>query len=462
MSFVNRENSHDILANEKYPILYAYRNNGDVVISTEKREEDTLLFQIPNMTSEIFGDPEFKKEYGLKYALYGGAMANGIASSDMVIALGRAGFMGSYGAGGMSLNVIAEEIDKIKSALGGKPYMINMLSNRNADAEMQLATLLIEKEVPAVEASAYIVPSDALLYYRLKGICRNETGKIVIPRKIIAKVSREEVLEKLEPNQELLKTILQLKHLMKGEVLETAKKIVAKVAKEISEKMEQDIRRSVIGRVDRNSDSKVKSMRNLDIKRTIRKNLQNYDTENKRLVLEQVYFNSRVKNYNKWRVVIAVDESGSMLDCVIHSAIMAGIFAKLPMLDTKLVIFDTQVVDLSGQLEDPVETLMSIQLGGGTDIAGALVYCETLIENPHRTIVVLVSDLCEGGSTVPLYTVSRSIIESGAKLIALTALDLDAKPSYDRNVGQKLADLGAYVGAMTPEQLGDFVGKVMK
>ena len=272
----------------------------------------------------------------------------------------------------------------------------------------------------------------------------------------------KEVLEKLEPNQELLKTILQLKHLMKGEVLETAKKIVAKVAKEISEKMEQDIRRSVIGRVDRNSDSKVKSMRNLDIKRTIRKNLQNYDTENKRLVLEQVYFNSRVKNYNKWRVVIAVDESGSMLDCVIHSAIMAGIFAKLPMLDTKLVIFDTQVVDLSGQLEDPVETLMSIQLGGGTDIAGALGYCETLIENPHRTIVVLVSDLCEGGSTVPLYTVSRSIIESGAKLIALTALDKDANPSYDRIVGQKLADLGAHVGAMTPEELGDFVGKVMK
>ena len=169
-----------------------------------------------------------------------------------------------------------------------------------------------------------------------------------------------------------------------------------------------------------------------------------------------------MKNYNKWRIVIAVDESGSMLDCVIHSAIMAGIFAKLPMLDTKLVIFDTQVVDLSGQIEDPVATLMSIQLGGGTNIAGAMAYCETLIDNPHRTIVVLVSDLCEGGSAVPLYTVSRNIIESGAKLIALTALDLDANPSYDKMIGQKLTELGAHVGAMTPEQLGDFVGKIMK
>ena len=141
---------------------------------------------------------------------------------------------------------------------------------------------------------------------------------------------------------------------------------------------------------------------------------------------------------------------------------MAGIFAKLPMIDTKLVIFDTQVVDLSGQIEDPVETLMSIQLGGGTNIAGAMAYCETLIENPHRTIVVLVSDLCEGGSTAQLYSVSRSMIESGAKFIALTALDMDANPSYNRRVGQQLADLGAYVGAMTPEQLGDFVGKIMK
>lgn len=85
--------------------------------------------------------------------------------------------------------------------------------------------------------------------------------------------------------------------------------------------------------------------------------------ENNRLMLEQVYFSSRIKKYSQWRVIIAVDESGSMLDSVIHSAVMAGIFAKLPMLDTRLIIFDTQVVDLSGNLEDPVATLMSIQLG---------------------------------------------------------------------------------------------------
>ena len=255
----------------------------------------------------------------------------------------------------------------------------------------------------------------------------------------------KEVLEKLEPNQELLKTILQLKHLMKGEVLDTARRIVRKVAEEIAEKLKKEIRRSLLGTLDRNSPSPVKSIRNLDVKKTIRRNLQHYDPEQKRLSLEQVYFSSRTRKYSQWRVVIAVDESGSMLDSVIHSAVMAGIFAKLPMLDTRLVIFDTQVVDLSAHLDDPVETLMSIQLG-----------------DPRRTMVVLVSDLCEGGSLSGLLSVSRGIMESGARLICLTALDMEANPAYDRRTAEQLAELGAFVGAMTPEALGDFMGKVMQ
>ena len=196
MAFVDHENSCEILANKKYPILYVYRRNDRMVLSTESGEEGTLSFQIPNLAAEDFGDAQFKKDYGLKYALYGGAMANGIASSDMVIALGKAGCMGSYGSGGMRLEIVAQQIDKIKAALGDKPYMINMLSNRNADMEMKLAKMLVEKEVPAVEASAFIVPSEALVYYRVKGLSMDDDGIIRIPHKIIAKVSREEVLEK--------------------------------------------------------------------------------------------------------------------------------------------------------------------------------------------------------------------------------------------------------------------------
>ena len=205
-----------------------------------------------------------------------------------------------------------------------------------------------------------------------------------------------EVLRRLEPNKELLKTVMQLKHMMKGEVLTLAREVVRKVADELTKKLEQGMKKSFSGRLNRSVSSPVKSIRNIDMSKTIRRNLKNYDTETKQLVLKQVYFSARMKKYNQWRVIICVDESGSMLDSVIHSAVMAGIFARLPMLDTKLVIFDTSVVDLSDYVSDPVETLMSVQLGGGTDIGGAVGYCAQLIQMPHRTMVVLVTDLYEG------------------------------------------------------------------
>ena len=271
----------------------------------------------------------------------------------------------------------------------------------------------------------------------------------------------KKVLEKMEPNTDLLKTILQFKHLMKSDVIAEAKRIIKKVVDEITEKLQTDIRKSLLGKLNRNMPSNVKSMKNLDIKKTIARNLKNYDAENSRLVLKNVYFSSRVKRFNKWNIIIAVDESGSMLDSVIYSAVMAGIFAKLPMIDTRLVIFDTNVVDLSGYIDDPVEVLMGMQLGGGTDINGALSYCESLCENPHNTIFVTVTDLYEGGSTQNLLRTCADIISSGSKMIFLTALDRDANPAYDKNVGQKLADMGAFVGAMTPEQLGDYIGKMI-
>ncbi len=270
-----------------------------------------------------------------------------------------------------------------------------------------------------------------------------------------------DVLRRLEPNKDLLKTILELKHMMKGEVLQMAREIVRKVAEEIARKLVQEVRVSFFGQINRNASSPVKSARNLDMRKTIRMNLKNYDSEQEQIILKNVYFNSRMKKYNQWRVIICVDESGSMLDSVIHSAIMAGIFAKLPMLDTKLVIFDTNVVDLSGYVEDPVETLMSIQLGGGTDIARALGYCESLIDYPFRTMVVLVTDLYEGGGYARLYGTAKGIIESGAKLVVLTALDMDATPNYDRHAATVLADMGAFVGAMTPEELAEWMGKII-
>ena len=271
----------------------------------------------------------------------------------------------------------------------------------------------------------------------------------------------KEVLEKLEPNKELLKNILQMKHLMKGEIIETAKCIVKKIADDITKELESDVKKAIVGRINKNKSSLIKSSRNIDYKRTIKANLKNFNVDENKLIIDKIYFNDRVRRYNPWNVIIAVDESGSMLSSVIHSAIMAGIFSKLPMLKTNLIIFDTEVVDLSGYIDDPVETLMSVQLGGGTNITKALQYCETLIENPHRTMVILVSDLYEGYGYGNMYATSKSIIESGAKLIVLTALDMESTPVYDKNAAQKMASLGAEVGAMTPGGLTQWIAKIV-
>lgn len=279
---------------------------------------------------------------------------------------------------------------------------------------------------------------------------------------LTALLTDQEVLERMEPDEALLETILSLKGMMRGPVLDAARRIVERVVAQLTARMQQEIRRSTLGKLDRTSRSAVPSLRNLDVTRTIRKNLAHYDRENQRLILEQIYFSGRVRRHNPWHVVIAVDESGSMLPSIIHSAVMAGIFAKLPMLTTHLVIFDTAVVDLTDRMDDPVETLMSVQLGGGTHIAKAMAYCQNLITQPRRTIVVLVSDLCEGGSRQNLYRTCHDIVESGARLIALTALNERASPDYDRTTAQTLADLGAHVGAMTPEHLADFMAGIMR
>lgn len=270
------------------------------------------------------------------------------------------------------------------------------------------------------------------------------------------------VLEKLEPNMHLLKSILQFKGYMKGEVIQSAKEIVRKVVEEIKRSLESEIQTSIIGAINRQKRGYSKSLKNLDVQRTIIKNLKNYDQKNKRFILDQLYFHSNVRQHNKWNIVILVDESGSMLDSVIYSAVMASIFSKLAALKTHLVIFDTKVVDLSSQLEDPIDLLMSVQLGGGTHIAKALKYGNTLLENPGRTIFILVSDLEEGYSMYEMYRTSQAIIDTGCKFLVLTALDFAGNVHYNKQAARTLSDMGAHVAAITPNELAQWIGKIIR
>lgn len=272
-----------------------------------------------------------------------------------------------------------------------------------------------------------------------------------------------EVLARAQPNATLLKAVLRTKHLMNQDVLKAAGRLVRQVVDELLKKLAREVRNAFQGSIDRRRRSNLKIAKNFDLLGTLRKNLKHYDPVKRRVTIQTPLFFSRVRRQvDRWQVVILVDESGSMLDSVIHSAVMASIFWSLRTLRVHLVLFDTQVVDVTAQCTDPVVTLMKVQLGGGTDIGQALSYAWSLIDDPRRTIVVLVSDFYEGAPIERLYAAARRILEAGASLLGLAALDGAADPRFDRDVAAKLVNMGAHVGAMTPGELAAWVAEKVR
>ena len=273
-------------------------------------------------------------------------------------------------------------------------------------------------------------------------------------------VTNLEVLERIEPSESLLRAVLHTKHLMNPEVLAAARKLVAEVVRRIMEKMATEVRQAFSGTRDRRRRSRMKIARNFDFKRTIAENLHRYDPARRRLYLEAPIFNSRTRRHvEPWDIILLIDQSGSMVDSVIHSAVMAACLWQLPGMRTRLVAFDTDVVDLTADVSDPVELLMKVQLGGGTDIARAVAYAQSLVANPGRSIVVLVSDFYEGGSAGELVRRVKALVESGAKVLGLAALDSKAEPAFDREMAARLVKEGAQVGAMTPGQLAGWLAE---
>lgn len=276
-----------------------------------------------------------------------------------------------------------------------------------------------------------------------------------------ALVTDPEVLEKLEPSYDLMKALLTFRGMMEGAVLDKARALIRWVVEDLTRRLTREVRAVLWGRLNRNRPTRSKCANNLDWRRTIRANLKSYDPEKRRLVLESVFFSTRQKNYMPWHIIMAIDCSGSMIDSVIHSAVMAGIFAGLPSVRVSLVAFDTAVVDLSDYANDPTSVLMSVQLGGGTDIAGAVGYCEKLVHNPTRTIFVLVTDFCEGGSAGNLIAGIHRFREAGVKVLGLASLDAEAQPAYDRQMAQRCADAGAEIAALTPMRLAEWLEKAL-
>jgi Mg-chelatase subunit ChlD len=266
-------------------------------------------------------------------------------------------------------------------------------------------------------------------------------------------------LSRIEPNQALLRAVLRTRHLMNPEVLRLARRIVEAVVRDLMKRLAPEVRRAFTGTRTRRPGA-FRPSRDFDFHRTIRANLAHYQPEERRILIERPAFFSRVRRHlDQWQLILVVDQSGSMAGSVIHSAVTAACLWNLPGLKTHLIAFDTQVADLTADVADPVELLLKVQLGGGTDIAKAVEYGASLIENPRRAILAVITDFYEGGDEFRLIRTVTQLAGQGTQVLGLAALDEEANPSYDRALAQRLADAGAQVGAMTPGELAAFVAE---
>lgn len=267
-----------------------------------------------------------------------------------------------------------------------------------------------------------------------------------------------EMLKNVQPNVPLVGTLMSLKGQIPEKAKDAARSVVRAVVEQIKLALEQKIRQAVLGALNRREHSPLPSASAIDWKWTIGRNLKNYRPELKTVVPERVWFYSRAKRSSHWTVIVDMDQSGSMADSVVYGAVMGSIMASLPALRTRVVAFDTEVVDLTEQCgNDPVEMLFGVQLGGGTDINKSVAYCEQFIEEPRNTLYFLITDLFEGGNEAQLVHRLAEMVASGVRVMCLLALNDSGTPCFDANLAKKLANLGIPCFACTPNRLPELL-----
>jgi len=272
-----------------------------------------------------------------------------------------------------------------------------------------------------------------------------------------------ETLPFLERNVDLVATLLSARSLVPDAAKDIARGIVREVVDDLRKKLESQVRTAVYGALRRTAHSPIKLARNIDWRRTIGKNLRGWDRVKKLLVPERIHFFANQRRRHEWDVALLVDQSGSMAESVVYSAVMAAIFASLDVLRTRLLFFDTEIIDASPLLGDPVEVLFSTQLGGGTDINRAVAYAqEHFIERPEKTLFVLITDLYEGGDAEQLVARMRQLVDSRVRTLCLLALSDHGRPSYDHALGARLEEVGVPCFGCTPRLLVDVIERVLK
>lgn len=270
----------------------------------------------------------------------------------------------------------------------------------------------------------------------------------------------KEMLETVDADVHLVATLMTLSHVIPDKTKDTARQVVRKVVDELIKKLAQPTQQAIVGSLNRSARNRRPRHNEINWNLTIQKNLKHYQPDYKTIIPEIKIGYGRKRSSLK-DVVLCLDQSGSMGTSVVYSGIFGSVMASIPAIKTKMVVFDTAVVDLTEELTDPVELLFGVQLGGGTDINAALKYCQQIITKPLDTVLVLITDLYEGGDEQGMRKKAAELTAAGVQVIVLLALNDDGAPAYDHNNAQYFSNLGIPVFACTPDKFPDLMAAAL-
>lgn len=273
-----------------------------------------------------------------------------------------------------------------------------------------------------------------------RGLETIEAG--IVDRMELREVLRDrELTEQMTPSMPMVEQVLQDKDNLSEEARENARRLVSKYVDELADELRIAVEETDAGELDRDQPPK-RTFRNLDVEETVWQNLPNWDPDEEKLYVDELHFERKRTSTLPSRLVVVVDQSGSMVDSMVNCTILASIFTELPSVDAHLLAYDTQAVDLTEYVDDPLEVLMQTNLGGGTRGMVAMPLVEEKVRAPDRTAVVWISDFYDAEKR-ELLDSFRDLDAEGVTVIPVGSVTSSGYQSVDSWMKEQFEAMGS-------------------